>query len=189
MVKRMQEWKEKHNAYHISSLIHILFGYLQKYALKILSYPEDVSLVLLKTSPENPVLPDAPKNAKAPRKIIHFCKWQETLSHYLSFLTSMVCSHMRSGVRVTSALGRKFLGWTPHPRMPVTTRTLTTCVFLGAPYFKWHFFKLTNYCMNLHFSTHCIDWEVVTCGNKQCPYIRSGSIRLVTGTPSVPCYL
>ena len=88
MVKRMQEWKEKHNAYHISSLIHILFGYLQKYAPKILSYPENVSLVLVKTSPENPVLPDAQKNEKAPRKIIHFCKWQETLSHWVIPLVS-----------------------------------------------------------------------------------------------------
>lgn len=62
-------------------------------------------------------------------------------------------------------------------------------MFLGAPYFKWHFFKLTNYCMNLHFSTHCIDWEGVRCGNKQCQYTFWFYMFYHWYSGSAPCYL
>lgn len=74
--KRIVEWKEK--TQRISSFIHILFGYLQKYALKILSYRKH----LPKTLPYLFFhLLMHKKEKKAPRKIIHSCKWQETLSH------------------------------------------------------------------------------------------------------------
>ena len=128
------------------------------------------------------------KTKRRPEKSSIFCKWQETLSHSLSFLTSTVCSHMRSGVRVTSALGHKFLGWTPHPRMPVTTENSHNMCFLRSSLFQIAFFQ-TDYCMNLHFSTHCIDWEGVTCGNKQCPYTIWFYMFYHWYSGSAPCYL